>query len=188
MTDALASYLHDHLAGSHFAVNLLDSLHDQYRDEELGAFALSLNTEVKQDQQTLQEIINRVGKAQLDLTEAAGWFAEKASQIKLKRDKSGGGLGTFEALEALALGIRGKWELWQALPVMREYDARIPDFDFEKLATRADDQFLQAEEQRLRFAPTLFGKAPRERSGSSPSRKYPSRISRTADFRDEEAG
>jgi len=33
MSDALATYLHDHLAGSHFAINLL-SLSDRYKDEE----------------------------------------------------------------------------------------------------------------------------------------------------------
>jgi hypothetical protein len=39
ISDALATYLHDHLAGSLFAVKLLSSLSDQYEDEELGAFA-----------------------------------------------------------------------------------------------------------------------------------------------------
>src|ERR1700727_2799393 len=98
MSDNLAVYLHDHLAGSHFAVKLLASLNDQYKNEELGAFALGLSYEIKQDQATLQAIIDRVGKASVDITEATGWLAEKASQLKLKRDHSDGGIGTFEAL------------------------------------------------------------------------------------------
>jgi hypothetical protein len=42
MSDPLAIYLHDHMAGSHFAIKLLESLHDQYKDEGLGQFALAL--------------------------------------------------------------------------------------------------------------------------------------------------
>jgi hypothetical protein len=30
MHDPLATYLHDHLAGSHFAIELLDSIEKQY--------------------------------------------------------------------------------------------------------------------------------------------------------------
>jgi hypothetical protein len=156
MSDPLATYLHDHLAGSHFAIKLLDSLHDQYRDEELGKFAVALCAEVKLDQDGLQEIIDRVGRAHLDLTEAAGWFVERASELKLQRDNSGVGLGTFEALETLGLGIRGKWALWRALPLIREVDGRIPDRDFEKLAARADDQYARVERQRLQLIRLTF--------------------------------
>lgn len=156
MNDPLATYLHDHLAGSHFAVKLLDSMHEQYRDEELGEFALTLCADVKQDQNVLQEIIDHVGKARLDLTEVAGWLAEKASQFKLQRDDSGGGLGTFEALEALTLGICGKIALWQALPLIREFDARLPEYDFKGLMARGDEQYARTEEQRLRIIETTF--------------------------------
>ena len=101
MSDPLATYLHDHMAGSHFAIKLLESLREQYSQESLADFARALESDVKQDQQTLQGIIDNVGKAHLDLTETAGWFAEKASQFKLQRDDSDGGIGTFEALETL---------------------------------------------------------------------------------------
>ena len=56
MSDALSTYLHDHLAASHFAIKLLGTLHDQYRNQELGAFAQALREEVEQDQEALQEI------------------------------------------------------------------------------------------------------------------------------------
>lgn len=55
---------------------MLESLHDQYKDEELGQFALVLCTEVKRDQDTLPQIINHVGKATLDKTEGLGWVSE----------------------------------------------------------------------------------------------------------------
>jgi hypothetical protein len=50
------------------------------------------------------------------LTEAAGWFAEQASQLKLKRDDPSGGIGTFEALETLMLGIRESWRFGKCFP------------------------------------------------------------------------
>lgn len=156
MSDRLVSYLHDHLAGSHFAIKLLGSLTEQYPNEELGKFAAALGAEIKLDQDTLQSIVDRVGKGSLDLMEAAGWLAEKASQFKLHRDAAEGGLGTFESLETLVLGIQGKMALWRALPVIREVDSRIPPEDYERLLKRAQSQFDLVEERRLRLASVTF--------------------------------
>jgi hypothetical protein len=155
MSDPLATYLHDHLAGSHFAIKLLDSLGDQYRNQELGAFAVALRAEIKQDQDTRQQIINHVGTASTDLREVAGWVGEMASQFKFHRD-SRGGLGTFEALETLTLGIRGKLALWRTLLLIRQIDPRIPEQDYKSLAARAEEQFTRAEQERLRQAQTTF--------------------------------
>jgi hypothetical protein len=157
MSDALATYLHDHLAGSHFAIKLLSSLSDQYKDDELGAFARSLAVDVRQDQDALQQVIEKVGKVNLDVMEAVGWLMEKASRFKLQRDKSGEGIGTFEALETLTLGIQGKAALWSVLAVIREVDPRVPAYEFDKLIARARDQFQRVEVQRLSLARTTFG-------------------------------
>ena len=67
-----------------------------------------MHTEVAQDQKILEEIIQRVGTAHLDLAESVGWLAERASQFKLHRDQTGAGLGTFEAVEVLAFRHKGK--------------------------------------------------------------------------------
>jgi hypothetical protein len=156
MSDSLKSYLHDHLAGSHFATKLLNALQEQYKDEPLGKFAGAMLAEVAQDQNILEQIIQQVGTAHLDLTESVGWLAERASQFKLHRDKAGAGLGTFEAVEVLALGIRGKLALWQALPAIRQLDARIPALDFAQLASRAEEQFARTDEERLNLIRFVF--------------------------------
>jgi hypothetical protein len=156
MSDSPRAYLHDQLAGSHFATKLLNALQEQYKGEALGRFAGTMLAEVAQDQKTLEEIIQQVGTAHLDLTESVGWLAERASQFKLHRDDSGASLGTFEALEVLTLGIRGKLALWQALPPIRRVDSRIPAYDFAQLASRAEDQFARTEEQRLNIIPLVF--------------------------------
>jgi hypothetical protein len=157
MSDALATYLHDRLAGSYFAIKLLSSLSDRYKDADLGAFARSLAVDIKQDQDTLRQVIDKVGKANLDLMEAVGWLMEKASRFKLQSDESGEGIGTFEALETLTLGIEGKADLWSVLAVICEVDSRVPAYEFDKLIARAQDQFQRVEVQRLSLARTTFG-------------------------------
>lgn len=157
MSDPLASYLHDHLAGSHFAIELLKTLQNTHREQPLADFARGLESDVKQDQDTLRDIIHKVGEAPLDWTETAGWLAQRASQLKLKEDDSRIGLGTFEALETLTLGIRGKLALWQALPIIRNVDSRVPIIDYAKLMERAEEQYNRVEKQRLELAATTFG-------------------------------
>jgi hypothetical protein len=168
MSDPLATYLHDHLAGSNFAVQLLESLHDQYSDQELRRFAAALLVDVRKDRETLQGIVDRIGSTHLDLKDAAAWLAEKASRMKLGRDH-GAGLGTFEALETLSLGILGKLSLWRVLPVIAEVDPRLRGTDFEKLAARAQEQFDRVEVRRLEIARKAFAAARNEVGAKPPA-------------------
>jgi hypothetical protein len=156
VSDSLAIYLHDHLAGSRFAIELLKSLQDQYKDQPLGEFSGVLETDVTADQEILQKIIDSVGSTHLDLKEAAGWFAEKAAQLKLREDHGSCGIGTFEALETLVLGIRGKLALWQMLPIARQIDPRIPNLDFAALAASAEEQGARVENKRLELTARTF--------------------------------
>jgi hypothetical protein len=157
MADPLAIYLHDHLAGSSFAIELFKSLRDEHLDDPVGQLATTLRTEIEEDRVVLQRIIDRVGKRPPDLKEAAAWLSEKVSRFKL-RHSAAGGLGTFEALETLALGILGKLALWRALAVIA--DARVHGVDFEQLITRAQAQHARLEESRLQVARTLFEATP----------------------------
>lgn len=49
MNGSLATYLHDHMAGSSFAVDLLESLRDRHSGEPLGEFATTLLVDIEQD-------------------------------------------------------------------------------------------------------------------------------------------
>ena len=155
MSDSLETYLHDHLAGSNFAIGLLEFLRDQHASEPLSDHAAALLAEVEQDRKTLQEIIGRVCNGTAILKEAAAWLGEKLSELKLRS----GDFGTFEALEALALGIQGKLALWQALEIIAGADARLSGLDFDQLAARAAQQHSQAEELRLQSARDAFASA-----------------------------
>lgn len=151
MTEPLATYLHDHLAGSAFAISLLDSMKEENEGQPLGAFAQKLVAEIRADQDTLKSIIERVGETGLDLKSAVAWAAEKLSQLKLRRDGDNG-LGTFETLETLGLGILGKHSLWRALAVAAETDARLQGVDFVSLGRRALAQHADVESHRLEVA------------------------------------
>ena len=155
MSESLQIYLHDHLAGSNFAMELLKSLCEQKNNDGLAGFAASLLVDIQADADLLRGIIEQVGKIHLDVKEAVAWLAEKASRFKLQRE-SPGGLGTFEDLEALSLGIIGKLALWRVLPVIGELDARVPTMDFDTLAAKAHDHYARVEEYRLRIARSAF--------------------------------
>jgi hypothetical protein len=159
MSNPLATYLHDHLAGAAFAVDLLKELRDHYSGEALEQFAIGILVEIEQDREALQQIADGVGGKSHDLKQAAAWLAEKVSRFKLSHD-DGAGLGTLQALETLALGILGKRALWQALQAIPAIDGRPDGVDLEKLIARAERQYSQVEEKRLFMARiALAGKA-----------------------------
>lgn len=83
MSDPLAIYLHDHLAGSNFAVELLKNLHDQHSGEPLGQFAAVSLIEIEEERKVLQRIIDQVGTEPPALKEATAGVLEKVSRFKL---------------------------------------------------------------------------------------------------------
>jgi len=159
MSNPLATYLHDHLAGSNFATELLKNLQDQHAGEPLGQFAAALLIALEEERQILQGIIDRVGAEPSTLKEATAWVGEKVSRFKLRRASSGE-VGTFEALEALSLGILERVALWRALSVIAPTDVRVRGVDFDALVARARAQHAQVEERRLQIAGTALQASP----------------------------
>jgi hypothetical protein len=151
MENPLSIYLHDHLAGSGFAIELLETMAKEFAGHETGKMATAILGEVREDRHTLETIIERVGRSHLDLKDAAAWFTEKVSRIKLRHDDPLG-IGAFEAFEALGLGIMGKCTLWRALSRIAPNDARLSGYDFEALGRRAQTQFDKVDEYRLCIA------------------------------------
>jgi hypothetical protein len=148
MEDPLASYLHDHWAGSSFAVELLEKLATEFSATLSGDVARELLEQVKIDREKLHQLIDKVGKASPDLYDALGWVAERVSRIKLKHDDPTG-IGAFEAFETISLGILGKRALWEALQVRQTVDTRLVGLDYPGLIARAEQQFQKANQYRL---------------------------------------
>ena len=154
-TEPLATYLQDHLAGAASAIELLEMLRDQHVGESVGDLAAKLVTEVESDRKVLEALAQRIAEGSSLLKDATGWLGAKISQLKLGR-QTAGTLGTFQALETLALGVLGKLALWRALLEVAPSDARLSGVDFQALAERAHAQHAHVEGQRLALARTAL--------------------------------
>jgi hypothetical protein len=132
-------------------------MRDQHKNDDIGLFAARLLAEIKADRDVLQQIVVRVGGGDSSVVkEFTAWFGEKVSRMKL-RHEAGDGLGLFESLEFLALGITGKLKLWRALDVAAMSNSRLRGLDFHQLAARAENQHAMVERRRLEAARALFG-------------------------------
>ena len=154
-SDALTTYLQDHLAGALHAIELLKAMRDHFAGQPLGEFASLLLAEIEADRDVLAKLTDSAGGTTGGVKEWGAWLAEKVSRLKLKHG-SADGLGTFEALEFLVIGIHGKRALWRALAAVAPFDSRVQGIDFAELIHRAEDQHQEVEEQRLICAQSVF--------------------------------
>jgi len=153
--DALTTYLQDHLAGALHAIELLKAMRHHFAGEPLGAFAAEMVAEVEADREVLAKLTESAGGTAGSMKEWGAWLAEKVSRFKLKHS-SADGLGTFEALEFLVLGIHGKRALWRALVEVASSDPLLRGVDFAELIARAENQHQKVEERRLACAHFVF--------------------------------
>lgn len=153
--DALPTYLQDHLAGALHAIEILKAMRHHFSGEPLGQFADQMLAEVQADREVLARLTERAGGTAGGMKEWAAWLSEKVSRLKLKHG-SADGLGTFEALEFLVIGIHGKWALWRALAEVALFDKRLQGIDFGELTSRAQNQHQKVEERRLACAQSVF--------------------------------
>jgi hypothetical protein len=158
MAGSLATYLNDHLAGAMFATELLEHMREAHADGPLGRVASKLLDEIRDDRTVLQEIRDQAGGDPTALKEASAWLAEKAARLKL-RLRGAVELGEFEAMEALCLGILGKYKLWTALAQIVPAVPQLARFDFGQLADRALAQHDELEAYRLQAAKTALAPA-----------------------------
>jgi hypothetical protein len=155
MSDALATYLQDHLAGAIHAIELLEAMQKRHTGDSLGDFAGALLVEIEADRSVLRDLAERAGEGSSGVKELTAWITEKVSRIKLS-DQDAISFGTFEALEFLVLGIHGKWALWRALALLAPNNSRLQGVDFGRLRARAEMQEAQVDQRRLEIARAVF--------------------------------
>jgi hypothetical protein len=166
MSNPLRTYINDHLAGSAYAINVVEFLRDNYEGQELGQFAAWLLVEIEADRDILKELAERVGGASSKAKELTAWLGEKVSRLKLGHTANDG-LGLFEALEFLEIGIHGKLELWRAFAAVAPGNSELRGMNFEHLADRAERQRAEVERLRLQVAHVVFGQNKPQGSASS---------------------
>ena len=71
----LPTYLNDHLAGSVGALELLDRLIETYKEKPLEKFFKDLRNEIAADQDSLQDLIVKIGKEESAVRKAGAWVA-----------------------------------------------------------------------------------------------------------------
>lgn len=156
MNNNVAAYLNDHLAGSVAAIELIDDLVNGSDDASLTQFLADLKRDIDSDQKVLEKLIDRIGEDESVVRKTAAWVSEKAARLKFKiAGDDFGGLGLVQALEMLALGIRGKELLWRSLATSNWPPLRV--VDLAKLEQRAVEQQTRVEEKRLEAVKATFG-------------------------------
>ncbi|HUR58552.1 MAG TPA: hypothetical protein VM029_12635 [Opitutaceae bacterium] len=150
MSSRLAGYIDDHLAGAAIALEILASLEHAADLAEWRPTVTALRREVEEDVRTL------LGLRQQLSSPPVGWKRRVARWVgrMMRRRFSKDRLGTFEAVEALALGVHGKDLLWEALEAVGYPAAR--KMDFAGLRRRAQSQFQVLVKLRLALARPAF--------------------------------
>lgn len=150
-TEALGIYLNDHLAGSVGAVEMLERAIEDNAGTPLAAGLTPLLSAIREDQQVLRGVLERLEVGESPLKKAGAWLMEKAGRVKLG-DTGEGALRRLEMLEALSLGIRGKHALWRSLRRVAERHDALAGVDFGALERRAGEQYESVEAYRLEAA------------------------------------
>jgi hypothetical protein len=152
--ERLHTYLNDHLAGSVAAIELLDEVIEHHSEDRFGKIFRDWRGDIRADQETLRNLIRKLGAEESAIRKAGAWVAEKFSRIKIGDVDDSAGL--LQALEALALGITGKRLLWRSLGAIAQNFAALQGTDFGELEKRAQDQFERVETLRLEMAREAF--------------------------------
>jgi hypothetical protein len=149
----IATYLNDHLAGSEAALELLEFIKAEQSGMSMEQFIAELRADIMADRQELEVLMVRLNVSKSRTRKATAWIGEKVTELKLHLDDpTGGPLRLLEALEALALGIHGKWSLWQAMAAAAADAPALQLVDYEGLAKRAEEQRGRVEAARLAAA------------------------------------
>ena len=152
--ERLHTYLNDHLSGSVAAIELLDGVIEHHSEDRITKIFRDLRDEIQDDQETLRNLIRKLGAKESAMRKAGAWLAEKFSRVKIgDADDS---VELLQALEALALGITGKQLLWRSLGAIAPNFAALQGMDFGGLEKRAQDQFERVETLRLEMAREAF--------------------------------
>jgi hypothetical protein len=157
---ALDIYLNDHLAGAMLGSDLAKQIRDQNKATPLGELMRSLASQIEEDRQTLIGLMARTNTSRNPVKQAGAWVTEKASRVKFGGLTSGEReLGTFMALESLALGVQGKLGLWKVLQHVAGQHPAIASIDLDELISRAKQQYDVLEHERLLAGARAFGDA-----------------------------
>jgi len=164
--EPLAAYLNDHLTASVPAIRLMDSLAERAEHPELEAILRKVASEVREDQQLLRDVLDRLRAGERRLAQAAAVVGEKVHKGRLAfAARTHPALAMLEGLESIALGLQGKLGLFRVLEELAPHDPRLAGLPFAARADRTEAQYSAIESQRRAAAREAFeGVAPGARA------------------------
>lgn len=154
-TATLRSYLTDHLAGSVAGVGVAEKIAEQNPNNE---FFQGLVKSIKEDQATLERIMDKVGAQENPIKSAGAKVAQSIGTGLSGASNEGneGDMGSVRVCEGLMMGITGKLCLWTTLNEIAEADERLSAFTYDKLIQSAIDQRDGIEAERLKLSRKAF--------------------------------
>jgi hypothetical protein len=157
MSDRLAIYLQDHLAGATFGVELARRARDENKGSEVGDFLDGLAAEIERDRAELAALMDRLGVKPDSLKSAVAWAAEKLGRLKRNGHLvSYSPLSRLVELEWLIAGVSGKRALWQVLVKRSDRDERLDPAHLQSLIEAADRQLAALREHHRAAARAAF--------------------------------
>ncbi len=155
--DLLGVYLNDHLGGSIAGVEIAEKLRSKNDGTPFGTALKGVVMEVKEDRATLENLMDRLGIERSPAKQAAGRGLEKLGRLRTSKQLTGSGeVSRLMDIEALSMGIEGKFAMWRALREIADLDAELAATDFDGLAERAGRQRETLEPYRLQAAGFAF--------------------------------
>ena len=155
--DLLGVYLNEHLGSSISGVEVAEKLRSRHEGTPFGTTLAGLVLEVKEDRATLENLMDRLGIERNPAKQAAGRGLEKLGRLRTSKQLTGSAeVSRLMDIEALSLGIDGKFAMWRALKEIADRDAQLTATDFDGLADRAARQRDALEPYRLQAATFAF--------------------------------
>ncbi|MEV4315600.1 hypothetical protein [Actinocrispum sp. NPDC049592] len=151
MNDFLRIYLKDQLALGVAWRELARRSKGSNKGSALGEALELVSAGIAEDVETFKQIMRRLGIRPDPVKTGFAVVAERIGRLKPNgRLTSYSPLSRFEELEFLVMGIQGKKQLWTTLRDLAGLGASLPEFDFDALIDRAEQQLQALEPHRVR--------------------------------------
>lgn len=145
--ELLAIYLRDHRAGATAGIALARRCLRNNRADPLGIYLAGLVTEIRQDIDSLEDVMRRLEVSPNPLKMAFARVTEEAGRLKLNGQLVGySPLSRVIEIEALIAGVTAKRRLWHALSQVADDYPELAGVDFTALLDRAEDQISHLEQ------------------------------------------
>ena len=131
--------------------------HRSNRDSELGETLAGVAREIAEDVSTLETLMARLELRRSPLKGPLAIAGERLARLKLNgRLIRYSPLSRLLELDFLTIGINDKEQLWVTLRDLAGLRERLPDVDFDRLITRAEEQRARLEPFRQEAARRAF--------------------------------